>query len=52
MVHLSYTAPQNGQAETGELKFDGRGDEFYRLRAGDEFDILVSNSDPTKIRKA
>jgi hypothetical protein len=35
----------------GELRFDGRDDEFYRLRAGDQVDILVSNSDPTKIRK-
>lgn len=52
VVHLSYMAPQNGQAATAELKFDGRDDEFYQLKAGDEVDILVSNSDPTKIKKA
>jgi hypothetical protein len=51
VVHLTYTAPQNGQTETAELRFDGRDDDFYRLRAGDELDILVNNSDPTKIRK-
>jgi hypothetical protein len=52
VVHLSYAAPQNGQPETAELTFDGRDDEFYQLKAGDEVDILVSNSDPAKIRKA
>jgi hypothetical protein len=52
VVHLSYAAPQNGQSETGELTFDGRDDEFYQMKAGDEVPILVSNSDPTKIKKA
>ena len=52
VVHVTYTAPQNGQVETGDLKFDGHDDEFYRLRAGDEIDILVSNSDPTQIASA
>jgi hypothetical protein len=52
VVHVSYTAPQNGQSQTAELNFNGRDDEFYRLKAGDEIDILVSNSDPTKISKA
>jgi hypothetical protein len=51
VIHLSYNAPQTGQPQMGELRFDGRDDEFYRLRAGDQVDILVSNSDPTKIRK-
>ena len=49
VVHVSYTAPQSGQPKTGELKFDGHDDEFYRLKAGDEIEILVSHSDPTKI---
>lgn len=52
VVHLSYTAPQNGQPETSELTFNGTDDEFYQLKAGDQVDILVSNSDPTKVRKA
>lgn len=52
VVHLSYTAPQNGSAQTGELKFDGRDDEFYELKAGDEVRILVRNDDPTKFVKA
>jgi hypothetical protein len=52
VVHLSYVAPQNGQAETAELKFDGRDDEFYEMKAGDKVAILVNNTDPSKIRKA
>ena len=52
VVHLSYTAPQTGQTASGEIRFTGRDDEFYKLKAGDEVKILVSNSDPTKIRKA
>jgi hypothetical protein len=52
VVHLSYNAPQGGQPETAELTFDGRDDEFYNLKAGDRVDILVSNSDPTKIQKS
>jgi len=52
VVHVGYTAPQNGQYTTGELNFDGRDDEFYQLKAGDEIEIMVSKSDPTKIRKS
>lgn len=51
VVHLSYTAPQNGSAQTGKLNFDGRDDEFYELKAGDEVRILVRNDDPTKFVK-
>lgn len=51
-LHLTYTAPQNGSYQTGELALTGADDEFYELTAGDEIDILVSNQDPTKIRKA
>ena len=52
VVKVSYTAPQNGSYQTSELKFTSRDDEFYSLKAGDEMEILVSNSDPSKIRKA
>ena len=51
-VHLSYVAPQDGSARTGELKLTGRDDEFYEIKAGDEIEILVSKSDPTRIRQA
>jgi hypothetical protein len=52
ILHLSYTDPKTGQSESGELKFDGRDDEFYRINAGDEIAIEVSKDDPTRIRKA
>lgn len=52
VVHLIYTAPQDGSSRTSELRFDGGDDEFYELKAGDEVDILVSNSDPSKVIKA
>ena len=51
-IHLSYVAPQDGSQQTGQLRFDGRDDEFYEIKAGDEIAILVDNADPTKIRKA
>lgn len=52
VVHVSYTAPQDGSQRTSELRFTARDDEFYDLKAGDEIGILVSNSDPDKIKKA
>lgn len=52
VVHLSYTAPQDGSAQTGKLNFDGRDDEFYELKAGDELQILVRNDDPARFVKA
>ena len=52
MVHVSYTAPQNGSYQTGEFTLTGHDDAFYSLRAGDEVEILVSKSDPTKISLA
>jgi hypothetical protein len=52
VVHVSYTAPQDNSYRTSELFFDGRDDEFYELKAGDEIEILVSKSDPSKIRKS
>jgi len=51
-IHLTYTAPQDGSYRTAELHFDGGDDEFYRLQAGDAVNILVNNSDPSKIIKA
>lgn len=51
VVSVSYTAPQDGVSHTAELRFDGRDDAFYDLKAGDEIDILVSNDDPAKIIK-
>lgn len=51
-VHLSYTAPQDGSYRTADLHFTGQDDEFYDLQAGSEVNILVSNSDPSKIKKA
>ena len=50
VVKVSYTAPQDGSSQTGELKFDGHDDEFYKLAAGDKLHILVANKDLTKIR--
>jgi hypothetical protein len=40
----------DGSARTADLRFDGRDDEFYKLKAGDEVAILVNNEDPAKIR--
>lgn len=51
VVKVSYTAPQNGSYQTSELRFDGRDDEFYELKAGDQIDVLVSSDDPAKIIK-
>jgi hypothetical protein len=50
VVKVSYTAPQDGSSRTSELKFSGHDEEFYKLRAGDEVAILVSNEDPAAIR--
>lgn len=49
VVKVSYTAPQDGSYQTSALHFDGRDEEFYKLRAGDEIAVLVSNDDPSKI---
>ena len=51
-VHIDYRAPQDGSYHSATLNFTGRDDEFYELSAGDTVAIIVSNSDPTKIRKA
>ena len=52
VVHLDYTAPQNGQEQMGELRFTPQDDEFFDLKSGDQVKILVSKTDPAKIRKA
>ena len=49
VVKVSYTAPQNGSYQTSKLRYDGRDDEFYRLKAGDQIDVLVSDDDPAMI---
>jgi hypothetical protein len=52
VVHVSYTAPQNGQVQMGDLSFTPRDDEFFELKGGDEINILVYKTDPSRIRKA
>jgi hypothetical protein len=49
VVKVSYIAPQDGSYQTSQLRFDGRDDEFYSLKAGDQIDILVSNDDLAQI---
>ena len=51
VVKVTYTAPQDGSYQTSQLTFDGRDDEFYKLKAGDTIDVLVSNEDHGQIRK-
>jgi hypothetical protein len=50
VVKVSYSDPKDGSYRTSELKFDGRDEQFYKLKAGDELPILVSNDDPARIR--
>ena len=52
LVHVNYVAPQDGLTHSATLEFDGRDDEFYELRAGDEIDIRIAKDDPKRIRKA
>ena len=49
VVKVSYTAPQDGSYQTSQLRYDGRDDAFYTLKAGDQIDIRVSNDDPAMI---
>jgi len=51
-IHVSYVAPADGAEHIGEFKITGRDDAFYEIKAGDEIDILVSKTDPNKIRQA
>lgn len=52
VVYLDYMIPETGQPGTAELKYTGRDDEFYELKAGDEVELLVRKNDPTKVKKA
>lgn len=49
VVHVSYTAPQDGSSHTAELRYDSKDDEFFDLKAGDEVDVLVRNDDPNQV---
>lgn len=51
-VHVSYIAPADGNIHNGEFKLTGGDDAFYEVKAGDEIEILVSKTDPDKIRQA
>jgi hypothetical protein len=51
VMHVNYTAPQDGSLQTSKVEYDGRDDEFYDLKVGDEIDVLVSNDDPSKVIK-
>ena len=51
-VHFSYTAPADGSYQSGKFELTGRDDLFYEIKAGDEVEILVSKTDPTKFRRA
>lgn len=51
-VHVDYLAPQDGATHSATLTFTGRDDEFYKLNAGDNIDILIAKDDPARIRKA
>ena len=37
---------------TSQLKFTGRDDEFYDIKAGDQINVLVRNDNPDQIIKA
>jgi hypothetical protein len=50
-IKVSYTAPQDGSSQTSELTYTSRDNEFYDLHAGDEINVLVSNSDRSRIIK-
>ena len=50
VVKVSYTSPIDHSYQTGELKFDGRDEEFYTLNAHQKIRILVSKTDPAKIK--
>jgi hypothetical protein len=49
VVHVSYSSPADGSWQTADLHFDGGDDQFYKLKAGDEVNILVHKDDPKKI---
>jgi len=51
VVHVEYTAPNDGKVHQSSLTFTGRDDEFYKLRAGDRIPIKISKGDPERIRR-
>ena len=52
VVHVEYVAPQDGRSHTSQLKFNGREDEFYDIKAGDQINVLVRNDNPDQVIKA
>lgn len=50
VVKVSYTSPLDHSYQTGELKFDGHDEQFYTLNAHQKIRILVSKTDPSKIK--
>ena len=52
VVHVDFMLPDTGLPGTAELKFTGRDDEFYQMKAGDEVQLRVRKDDPTKVKKA
>lgn len=52
VVHVEYVAPQDGRSHTSQLKYTGRDDEFYDLKAGDQINVLVRNDNPDQVIKA
>ncbi len=49
-VKVTYTSPIDQSYQSGVLEFTGRDELFYTLNAHDKLKILVSKSDPTKIK--
>lgn len=50
-VHVLYTRA-DGKTGAGSLTFDGTDDEFYEMKSGDTFNVLVDEADPSKVYKA
>jgi hypothetical protein len=48
---LAYRDPTSNRMMHGTLQFSGRDAEFYAVNAHDRMKILVSKSDPKRIRK-
>jgi hypothetical protein len=49
-LHISYVSPIDKSDQTSVVELDGGDDEFYKIHRDDEVKILVSKTDPTKIR--
>lgn len=46
-VSIYYSAPRDGSFHTGTLRFGGRDDQFYLLKAGDPLPIRVDTENPS-----